>query len=495
MLSLACMSAMSAAQAGQIIGVQQASPSPVLTEEWKNGFGGWNLDNVDVKIVNAETKEPLTTKNFNKTDGSYDAMTTGDSFVSYIYDSAVASSTKVKVANLGGKDWPVGEPSGVKVITTDAIENLSNGRPASCIMTTSFLNSEDLSKAEINLGYTGYLDTAKPAPTLCGSPYQTHKRFKVSALPASIDGSAAANAIDLVFNLDTVNAASTSETAVRRYSVLQKLNNYTGKRLSGYKIELGFGVGANFTKLDTTNATLTNNLSLSVGAGDGSDFWSSDDLATFSAGLFGAADPNHGTTDGFFSNTRAYFPVTKVDAATIQSSGSLSTNYTDLFGEWIPSTYMPKGVFYDDDNDPKTDAKLVAYWDGTEWKYGQANNFEPVPTLVLATWAGDSLYSIGNIEDLVNLGLNYMVQVGDVSVIQTESPSSNTNFTVRLIPVVSTVDSPVKTDPSTAPKSLDTYVGSSGNSIFSAYDNTSLIAMILGFLGLGAWVARRKLSK
>lgn len=56
MLSLACMSAMSAAQAGQIIGIQQASPSPALTEEWKNGFGGWNLDNVDVKIVNAEPK-------------------------------------------------------------------------------------------------------------------------------------------------------------------------------------------------------------------------------------------------------------------------------------------------------------------------------------------------------------------------------------------------------------------------------------------------------
>ena len=39
---------------------------------------------------------------------------------------------------------------------------------------------------------------------------------------------------ELVFNLDPTDTS----TAVRRYAVLQKINNYTGTILDGYKLEV-----------------------------------------------------------------------------------------------------------------------------------------------------------------------------------------------------------------------------------------------------------------
>ncbi|MDG6773065.1 choice-of-anchor F family protein [Thiomicrorhabdus sp. ZW0627] len=498
MIASACLMAVPTVQAGQIVGVAQGTPSSNLTEEWKNGFGGWNLGNIEVKIVDAETGAVLN-KTFNETDGSYNAMVSGDTFQSLIYDG-VGSGTLM--GRLTGKNWPVGEPAGIKVITTDTISNLTNGRPASCIMTTSYLSADDLSTEETNLGYTGYLDTAKPAPTLCGSPYQTHKRFKVAALPSSatLDGS---KGIDIVFNVDK-GVTSSAETAVRRYTVLQKLNNYTDKRLDGFKIELGFGVGADFKKItDASYAdSVRTNLHLAVGDNTDADttnnFWDLTDLAKFSTGLFGIddkvitdpADPNYdpATADpnGFFDTRSAGYDVTLADAGTIQSVAVKTSNYPTLFGKWIPSTFVPAGIFFDHDSDATTDALLRAFWDGTQWKYGQKENFAPVPMSVLETWSLDSRYSVDRIEDLLNLGLTYMVEVGDVSALPQDT------FTIRMVPIVST-DQTAPTG-TTAPTDLTGYIPASGNA-FSVYDNGSLLASILGFLGLGALIARRKLSK
>ncbi|BCN93312.1 hypothetical protein THMIRHAM_10970 [Thiomicrorhabdus immobilis] len=483
---------------GQIIGVQQGLPSPILTgaDEYKNGFGGWDYGNVNVRIVDAETKQTdVVGKSFDSITGSYTAMTYGESFVSEVMDGPAGTV----MGRLTGKDWPVGEPAGVRVITTDAIEDQSNGRPNSCILSTSYHKFSEDSNYSGPTPDDGYLDSANPNPTLCDSPFQTHKRFKVSALPTSIDDADGTvnNAIDIVFNLDT-GATSTAETALRRYSVLQKLNNYTGSRLAGYKIELGFGVGNNFAKIDTTNTTLTDQLHLSVGAGDGSDFWSSGDLATFSAGLFGPADPPKHPNDGFFSNATANYPVTLTDAGLLESSGVLASNYTSLFGDWIPSNVAPSGVFYDDDNDPTTDAVLVAFWNNGQWLYGQAQSFAPVPDATLTQWADNSLYSVGVIEDLLNLGLSYMVEVGDVNTIVTQS--SYNNFTIRMIPVVSTDTTAVTWGD--APTDLSAYASATGGTTTTSSGGSAsfvsqygFVALLLVFLGLGGWIVRNKMSK
>lgn len=479
----ACMTAMTAAQAGKIIGVEQAAPSVA------DGFGGWNLDNVEVQIVNVDTGELVAGKTYNETDGSYTEMTTGDTFVSKVSDG-----NGTVMGDLHGKDWPVGEPSGVKVLSSDNFDDVqNNGKPASCIMSTSYFLYSEL--PESNADSTkdgGWLDSAEPNPTRCDSPFQTHKRFKVDALPTTVDG-AGSEGIDLVFNLDS----GTVETDTRRYMILQKLNNYSDSRFSGFKIEVGFGVGADFKLANDAAVTAVapnapDNVKLSIGTGE--EAWDPEDLAVFSAGLFGKADDKH-PDDGFFDDSRAGYDVTMTNDWTIASTGAISTNYSDLFGEWIPSAYEPTGIFYDHDENPLTDAKLVAYWDGSQWLYGNADNFAPVPADQLEAWAEDEsgLYSTGTIEDLLNLGLTYMVEVGDVS--ELVDATDNDTITIRLTPIASSVveDTPPAFADDDVPE-LSSYEDS-GSSGFSAYDNVSLMATVLGFLGLGALVARRKLSK
>ncbi len=251
------------------------------------------------------------------------------------------------------------------------------------------------------------------------------------------------------------------------YQVFSKINNYTGKRLAGYKVEVGVGLGANFKT--ATDLGISDQLYLSLGIGEGttgsgggitpSDIFEPDGLATFSHGLFGAPDSNF-TTYGFFATSTAYFPVAQTcttggsDVAcpnsvvvpsgasvpasdTIFSSGPLSTNYTSLFGDWLPSVWAPEGIFYDDDNDPTTDPVLVAWWNGTAWLKGQADNFAPVSAAELEAWAANPLYAEDVIEDVLNLGPNYIVHVGDVNgALGSAGFTGSANITVRIIPVV-----------------------------------------------------------
>ena len=436
LVAAACMSVAAVpVYAGQIVGVQQGAPSPTLANDWDNGFGGWNLDNVNVKIVNVDTGEVVEGKTFNKADGSYTEMVLGDTFVSEVNDGAGNI-----MSNLHGKDWPVGEPSGVKAITNvDINAVLSNNKPASCLLSTSFYQFSDDPSYVGPTPNDGFLDSDNPNPTLCDSPFQTHKRFKVDALPAAVDG-IGTDAIDLVFNVaDSIPA----ETATRRYMVLQKLNNYTDKRLGGVKIELGFGVGENFQNVNETAVNSAGeNLTLSLGIGEnaGGDIWAADDLATFSAGLFGTKDKKH-PNDGFFDTDRAgFFVELSADSSTIASTAAFPSNYTTILGDWLPSIWEPTGIFWDFDDNPLTDATLVAFWGDNpntpdvvdyQWLQGNAADFIPVPTDQLQTWIADPLYSVGTIEDVLNLGLTYIVEISDVAVMP------NSQFTIRMTPIAS----------------------------------------------------------
>lgn len=456
LVTIACLTAFNPAWAGKIIGVQQAAPSPLLenADAWKNGFGGFNLDNVEVKIINVETGEEVAEKTFNNADGSYSSMTYGETFVSHITDGG---ASPIVTGHLHGKDWPVGEPSGIKTITDPDINNtLSNNKPASCIMSTSYFEYSELPS---NLTAGGWLDSmalysTAPNPTLCDSPFQTHKRFKIDALPASVDG-VGAEAIDIVFNVEA--GAVGEETTTRRYQVLQKLNNYTDKRLAGYKVEIGFGVGESFTSLADSGVNAINtNLALSIGVGENpsndsevpaGDIWDAEDLAVFSAGLFGTADAKH-PVDGFFDTRRAgYFVALSEDKSTISSTTVIPSNYTTFFGEWLPSVYEPTAIFFDEDKDPLTDALLVAFWGDNpntpdvvdyQWLSGNATGFAPLSSQQLIDWSsntgmadGSNQYSIDGVEDLLNLGLSYIVDIGDVSTFPM------TQFTIRMVPIAS----------------------------------------------------------
>jgi hypothetical protein len=408
--------------------------------------GAWDLTNVQVDLI----INGFLDKTFDPYTGSYTQMAPGDSFVSNVYSDKSKATLTAKV---GGKVWPVGEPTAIKAVNNDT--KVKNGKPANCLINTSYLDAVDS-----GTGSSAYLDTANPLPVICSSPFQTHKRFKIAMQPATTAGVTIGDGqqpIDLVFN-------TTDNGSITPYQVFSKINNYTDKRLSGYKIEVGVGTGASFKT--ATDLGISSQLYLSLGKYEDytstttpwADLFTADSLATFSHGLFGPIDLPHFPSEGFFSNKTASYPVdqgcttggtlgtcavnvqpdsvTNVPASdTIYSSGVLSSNYTSLFGAWLPSIWEPKGIFYDDDNNPTTDPKLVAWWNGTEWQKGQIDGFVPVTSAELTSWnvnGAGSLYTEDVIEDVLNLGIDYIVHVGDFN----GGSGAKGTFTVRIIPVV-----------------------------------------------------------
>ncbi len=466
--------------------------------------GAWNLGNVQVDLIHlidGSTFGAFDDNPASSNYGTYTPMAVGDSFVSNVYSDSTKTTLMAKVA---GKVWPVGEPTAIKAVNGDT-GTAQSGKPENCLINTSYLDSTETGDPN-----AAYLDTANPQPVICSSGFQTHKRFKVAMQPATTVGvtSGDGKPIDLVFN-------TTDNGVVTPYQVFSKINNYTGKRLAGYKIEVGVGTGSSFKS--ATELGINDQLFLTLGIGEstktaGKDLFAADGMATFSHGLFGPVELPHFPTEGFFSNTTAFYPVaqtctdtatsstvacspatvtvgsvTMTPSDTIESSGALSTNYTNLFGAWLPSDWAPKGIFYDDDNDPTTDAKLVAWWNGTQWLKGQADGFAPVSSIELAEWESNSLYSEDVIEDVLNLGINYVVHVGDFN----GGPSNTGTFTIRIIPVVATDQTapawvgttPVWTTPSSTSSSSGGGCTVGGDGRF----DPTLPALLLAALGFVGW--------
>jgi len=95
-----------------------------------------------------------------------------------------------------------------------------------------------------------------------------------------------------------------------------------------------------------------------------------------------------------------------------------------------------------DENDPNAEAELIAYWgttptedfvnDAPDWHYGQADNFATPSDAEVAMWAASpEKYPITDVEDLPNLSLNYIVNVGEANATGTDT------FIIRFTPKVS----------------------------------------------------------
>ena len=393
-------------QAGQIVTDApegEALKTAVSVADKQFGFGGWNLDNIDVNIVNALDYSQIV-GSFDPIAGTYTTMALGETF-----ESVITTDGEVR-GLLHGKDYPVGEPSGIKVINGD--NETKNGKPVNCIMTSSYLES-------------GYLGEGNK-PTLCSSHFQSHKRFKINLQPTTVADvtSGFGKPVDISFNLVA------GDTTTQRYQILQKINNYTGKRLNGYKVEV---LDAN----GLPNAALTLSEGIGENPGDGvepaTDIWDMEQMANFSHGLWGPID-HHFAEEGFFDNERVYYTPTVADNTISYTGPMLGGNYQMLFGNWLTAEWAPTGVFHDDDMNPETDATLKAFWgdptgSGTnEWHKGNSDIWAVATEEDLLVWTGE-WYSQGEVEDVLNLGLNYIVNVGDNALI-------GDKFTVRITPSV-----------------------------------------------------------
>ena len=448
--------------AGQII---TDSAQGVVANK-QSGFGGWNLENVDVKIVDLNDPH-YNIGTFNSLDGTYSPMTYGQSFESDI------TSYGTVLGRLHGKDWPLGEPTGIKVIHSD--KGTQNGKPENCIMTTSYL-------------FTGYLNTAAPVPNTCSGPHKSHKRFKIDMLKGTyIADNAYGKSMDLVFNLQEGDSSSL------RFQIFQKINNYTGKRLNGYKIEV-----LDDAKMPNPALTFSLGYGEYVGSDARTNIWETEDLANMSHGLWGPVD-DHFPTPGFFDNKRVYYPVALSGSNTVISYvGSMhGGNYQSIFGNWLPSKWHPMGIYFDADNNPNTDADLLAFWGDplhtgvNGWHKGFADGWATPTEDEIAVWTAGAPYEIAGIEDSLNLAINYIVNVGDNTAI-------GSTFTIRITPhfAPSTeqgTPSYVNDAPTPNHPGSERNNPSDGKGGVPAYDNLSLLVMIFGFLGIGALIARRKL--
>ena len=388
---------------------------------YAEGFGGWNLGNVEILV----------------SDGAYDETDGGYTFgpnTDYTYLGEVSDDFGTVMGYSLAKDWPVGEPSGIKIVNDDLA--VKEPKPTNCIMATSYLEGH-------------FLDSTDPQQVLCSGPFQSHKRYKLAMLPSTVDGTGS-ESIDLVFNV-------TAEEGSRDYQVFQKINNWTDGRLEGFTIQVGTGVGSGFVPAgDETNGVGVENLSLSVPG----DIWTASQLAVFSAGLFGPPDIKHDRPAGFYDpDTRAGFTIQEYpnvsgQTDTLNSGATLGSDYADVppgagladnqFGPWLPNTMLPYGIFWDDDGNPETDAALLGWYgynpDATgeepsyTWMGGSDTGFAPIDTQTILDWGANLEYTSDLIDDLVNVGLNYVVTVGNIS----DQTTGEGTFTIRITPKVDT---------------------------------------------------------
>ena len=241
--------------AGKITSIPSTvAPDPSTLSGVQDRFGGWNLDNVFVNINGS----------FDEATGAYD----------FIDDTDLGYSSDVDGGTVLAKDWPVGEPAGIKIVNDD----FDAKRAPNCIMSTSYLEDH-------------LLDSADPKQVICSGPFQSHKRYKLAMLPSTVAGGPGAEeGIDLVFNVE-------QDGTSRDYQVFQKINNWTNERLQGFTIEVGTGIGAGFVPASALTGVGLANLSLSIPT----TVWErTNQLANFSQGLFGPVDTKHFRPAGFF---------------------------------------------------------------------------------------------------------------------------------------------------------------------------------------------------
>ncbi|MEN8179515.1 MAG: choice-of-anchor F family protein [Pseudomonadota bacterium] len=413
---IAMMAALSVAHAGKIT-------SETTLATGADGWGGWNLGNIGVILSGTDSWFDYETGDYEFGDGT-----------DHSYVANVADSTGTVMGIALAKDWPVGEPPGIKVINDDLL--VKAPKPPNCIMATSYLADH-------------FLDSDDPQQDICSSAFQTHKRYKLAMLPTSVDGQGS-EGIDLVFNVEP-------EAGSRDYQIFQKINNWTDGRLEGFSIQVGFGIGTNFKTVTQAGVDLAD-MNISVP----SEIWELDQLAVFSVGLFGA-DPQRDVIGYFDPDTRAGFVINEYSVGpqpltdTLTATETLGSDYAEVppgaavanqFGPWLPNNMLPTGIFWDDDGNPETDAQLMAWFgynpvlDEHGWMSGSQGTetnptaFAEIPAEDITAMGENLAFTSGEIDDLVNVGLSYIVTVGDVS----SFPDST--FTLRVTPTKDTSGTP-----------------------------------------------------
>lgn len=213
------------------------------------------------------------------------------------------------------------------------------------------------------------------------------------------------------------------------YFTFGKMSNFSGARMTGFRLELLDADGNPMGELDPENAVLFNLDATEIGLASG-----------LTDGLFGAGGQEGEV--GFFSDEKTKFGL-DASADVLAFSGLSNPDFVENFGTaYLDDTMVPEGIFWDDNDIPDDEGALVAWNNlaGGGWTYGtlalDANidaRLEElaatlgvdvatlgyvsgglVPADVVAAAEASGLFEVEPIEDLRNANLNYTMTVGTV---------------------------------------------------------------------------------
>nr|WP_319249527.1 choice-of-anchor F family protein [uncultured Celeribacter sp.] len=267
----------------------------------------------------------------------------------------------------------------------------------------------------------------------CNSPRGSGKRFKTYLTgPDGMD----------------ISLSTQSTGNVTEYYAYGKTSNMTGARMVGFTLELGTGTGAEFVAFDTEDPTYAALFDTEFTGGK----------FNLPDGLFG--NGGHGADTGFFDDgDKAVMSTNQLTAALIEL-GEITgnTEYAALFGDgFLDDSQVPDGFFFDTSSfDEEADEPALIAWYNVgsgAWVYGTIGvegdaldeklqhladtldvglgelGYVPgdeVPAEIISRMETSDLMSVDIIEDLRNMNLNFMIQLGDVN---------GELVTLRLVPV------------------------------------------------------------
>ncbi|MES1944455.1 hypothetical protein PC39_10077 [Salinisphaera sp. PC39] len=448
----------------------------------------------------------------------------------YLYPDAVTRDADTDQDGTGSRafiswtlDSGLGESPGIQVVTNDL-----NFPRRNCLMASG-------------------TDATSGERKTCSDPQGSSKRFRLAITEPD-------QPVDLVFNTgnaDLVYADPIDPTAEdfevgRIYRVIQKYINDTGKRLTGFRIEVGFGTGDSFVPADFATDDVAFELRTNVPRAffgeyreddNGRKVWTPGEYATFSPAMFDVLEGRYPGETGFFDDDIAgLVPPQDVEAGDktqyIDSGddvdgatgivGPTTVNYFDMsanqaagaglagspLGYMLPVQLLPTGIYEDDDGDPATEGELVAWWDGSDWRYGHEQDFAVVSDDQLKAWAKRPLsedevlepprYEIGLIDDMAGLNVDTFIYIGEDFDVEAHD-TLTLRFTAHSVEsdTIAGSETPAWMAAGSEPPALDDYrpsdSGGSDDDDFlgcsynprAPFDPTVLVLLAAALLGMG----------
>ncbi|MBC7145135.1 MAG: autotransporter outer membrane beta-barrel domain-containing protein [Thioclava marina] len=238
-----------------------------------------------------------------------------------------------------------------------------------------------------------------------------------------------------------------ASNGITEYYTYGKTSNLTGARILGFEVALGTGTGDSFTAFDPNDP-----LAAALFDADYNPKFNLPD------GLFGDGG-QEGAGVGFFDSSSAEMTITN-SLITLDATNLSNSVLGTYFGNsLIDDSMLPQAFFWDATGTPvASDEDLLVAWYNVstdQWQYGNlgvsgdqyltdklqaladtlgvsvadlgyTSGGDTVPADIVAAMQANGLFAEDVIEDLRNLNLNYMIDLGDVA---------GNSVTMRLTPI------------------------------------------------------------